>query len=184
VAQELHIQQQGCRGGWLEPVAGRKGRRLRWPHLAVARDAVQRLLTLAPRHERGRELQRYLDATPRRQTATLGRLRFRLLGVERQALKKSERQALTVSLAIENQGDQESPKLSPGAYALHGTGPRPLVASFCQPESPGRLAPGARVEIKLTYAAPAGLRGYAMVLAVPRPRAGALYLQVASDVLP
>ncbi len=183
-AMARHVVSQGCRKAWAKPLAGAQGQRYLWPHLAVARDAVARLLELAPRNPLGRMLKRYLDATPRGRSAALGELTVTLKSVTRRALKKSDRQAVAITLRLANGAGAPAVRIQPSTFRLYGAGDHPLPPSLWQPELTAPLTPGAAVSLTLTFAAPAGQRGFAWVLAVPRAQAGALWLQAESDLVP
>ncbi|MFH2008839.1 MAG: protein kinase [bacterium] len=178
------IRAHGALRRWRAPLAGQGGRRYLYPRLAVARDAVAQLLQLDPKHGPGRSLLRYLEAVPRGQPGRLGMLELRVKSLSHEAQKKSDAQVLHLTLALRNADPEQPVTVRPATFRLLGAEPEPSTTSVWKPDFREPLAAGKSGVLELTFAAKLPTRGVTLLLAIPRSGAGALRLQISSDVLP
>ncbi len=181
--QEALILTRGHQKGWCKPLAGQDGRRYLHPHVVVARDAVARLVQLAPDSLRGRLWRRYLEATPRGRAARLGHLSLTVKSIRRQVLKKDDNRVFRVTLTARNEDPQQAVRVPASGFGLHGVLTKPIAVGLWKPDLREPLPPGKTLRIELTFAAGLGPVAQTLVLSVPRPGAGFVWLQVSSDVL-
>jgi hypothetical protein len=179
-ALALHVLAQGCRKGWRPPLGRADGVRYLWPHLVVARDAVDRLNVLDPGPPLSRALRRYLEASP---APRVGPLALRPLDHTEPVPKKSPMGSLAVRLGVWNRGDRPV-RLRPETFQLLGATATPRPAGLWEPELTQPIPPGGRVTLRVTFAVPRQLAAYGLVLSVPRPQAGAVWVRLRSTVLP
>ncbi len=183
-AQRALILARGRERAWCAPLAGRGGLRYLFPWAVVARDAVTRLLRLAPTSPSGRLWRRYLEAAPRGLAVTLGDISIRISSSRRQILKKDDNRIFFVTVRLRNTSPDTPAKLRPSGFSLHGVGPRPRPVGLWKPDLREPLAPGQSLTLELTFAAPLEPPVDTLVLSLARPVAGRLWLQVSSRVLP
>jgi hypothetical protein len=183
LALELHIRATGWQQGWRRPLAGQGGRRLLWPHLAVARDAVARLGELSPKSALYQDLNRYLEANPIKTKAQQGALMARLESVSRVTIKKSPNISIELAMELWNADPGRPLAVQPLEWRLFGLGPSPLTPNFWDPELVEPLAPGKSIALKVTFSCRADQWSPALVLSLPLAGGGALWFQAGSELL-
>jgi hypothetical protein len=183
-AQEALILARGAERTWCPPLAGQDGRRYLNPHTVVARDAVARLVLLAPRHAQGRLWKRYLESAPGGQPVRLGTLALTVQRSRREVLKKDDTQVFHVTLTVKNEDPDRPARLRPAGFRLHGAAATPRAAGLWKPDLREPVPAGQTVTLELTFAAPLGPAPATLVLSAPRAGAGSAWLQISSAVLP